>query len=184
MILTTQQEAQYVEKYKDLIWSTVGKFKRRTTAQRDNKDDLFQEAAIVFIKYVRSCEIEEDIGKNIPIRDMINVMCRFNLGEQVLSYPKRTTYYRAKGTEDIVHAVDYSEVDQDDRYLDFTIDQAIENMTMKSFLDSLTEQEREIVRYKGRGFKNREIAKLMGVTDVYISRTLTRMRDKYQNYVS
>lgn len=184
MILTKQQEEQYVEQYKSVIWSTVNKFKRRTTAQRDNKDDLFQESVIVFIKHIRNCETEEEIGQNIPIRDMINAMCRFNLGEQVLSYPKRTTYYRAKGTEEVVHAVDYTEIDHDDRYLEMTIDQAIENMTMKSFLNSLNEQERKIAEYKGRGFKNREIAKLMGVTDVYISRTLTRMREKYQSYVS
>lgn len=55
---------------------------------------------------------------------------------------------------------------------------------MKSFLNSLNEQERKIAEYKGRGFKNREIAKLMGVTDVYISRTLAKMREKYQSYVS
>lgn len=184
MILTREQEAQYVVKYERMIWEIVHKFKRRTMAQKDNKDDLFQEAVIVFVKYLRKCESEEEIGKNIPVRDMINVMCRFNIGEQVLSYPKRTSYYRAKGTEDIVHAVDYTELDRDDRYLDMTIDQSIENMTMKSFLSSLSAKEREIARLKQAGLKNREIAKRLGITDVDITRTLKRMRANYQNFVS
>ena len=184
MVLTTQQENQYVEQYKDLIWFIVGKFKSRTTAKMDNKDDLFQEAAIVFIKYLRSCETEHDIGKNIPIRDMINVMCRVNLCEQVLSYPKRTNYYRARGTEDVAHRVDYTVVDQDDRYMDMTIENAIENMTMKSFLGSLSPEEREIAQCKAFGMKNREIANVMGLSDVNITRMTARMKKKYEKYVS
>lgn len=184
MILTTEQEEKYVKQYEKLIWATVNGFKRRTTARRDNKDDLYQEATIVFIEHIRACKTEDEIGQNIPIRDMIHAMCCFNLGEQVLSYPKRTTYYRAKGTEDVVHAVDYSDVDRDDRYLEMTIDHTIENMTMKAFLNSLNDEERKIAKYKERGYKNREIARAMGVTDVYISRVLSRMRAKYQNFVS
>lgn len=184
MVLTTEQETYYLKKYEALIWSTVNGFKRRTTAQRDNKDDLFQEASIVFIKYLRSCESENDIGSNIPIRDMINAMCRVNLCEQVLSYPKRTTYYRAKGTEDIVHAVDYSDLDRDERYLDMTIDQSIENMTIQSFVSSLSDDEKEIVALKGMGYKNREIARQLGISDVNVTRSLNRMKNQYKKFVS
>lgn len=184
MILTTEQEEKYVKQYEKVIWATVNGFKRRTTTRRDNKDDLYQEASIVFIKHIRSCETEEEIGKNIPIRDMIHAMCCFNLGEQVLSYPKRTSKYRTNVTKDVVHAVDYSEVDHDDRYLEMSIDNAIENMTMKSFLASLDDDEKEIAKYKEIGYKNREIAQLMGVSDVNISRALNKMRSKYKNFVS
>ena len=184
MQLTPVQEAFYIKKYECLIWRIVHGFKRRTTSRLDNKDDLYQEACIVFIKYIRSCENEEEIGQNFPFMDMQNAMCRHNIGEQVLSYPKRTTHYRAAGTEDVVHAVDYTEVDLDDRYLDMTIDKTIENMTMKNFLSDLPAKEREIARLKQLGYKNREIAGRLNTSDVDITRTLKRMRATYQNYVS
>lgn len=187
MILTKQQEEEYIKKYERVIWLAVHRFKNRASRQSnefDNMDDLFQESAIVFLNHVRKCETEEEIAKRIPFRDMINAMSRFIVGHRVLSYPKRTTHYRAKGTEEMAYAVSYTDVDLDDRYLEMTIDNVVENMTMKSFLDSLGENERKIADYKSRGLKNREIAKILGVTDVYITRTLAKMREKYKSYVS
>ena len=65
-----------------------------------------------------------------------------------------------------------------------TIDQSIENMTIQSFVSSLSDDEKEIVALKGMGYKNREIARQLGISDVNVTRSLNRMKNQYKKFVS
>lgn len=184
MDLTKEQEEQLIRQYLPKIWATVKHYKAATTSDRDNQDDLFQESAIVFLRHIRTCDTEEEIRMYIPVRDMINAMSLFNLKEQTVTYPKRTNVYRPRNTPLFVSAASVSEVDMDDRYWDMTIDNVVENMTFRTFFDRTVGEERDVLMRKMDGMCNRDIARDMGITDVRVSRILSRLKDKYQKFVS
>ena len=177
MVLSRQDEERIIENYDKVIWSTVHRFKRRLPTQYDNKDDLHQEAVMVLLKHIRSCNTQDEISK-LPIRDMINAMCRHVLGEQVVSIPKRTTTF-SKTISTVATASDYTELDVDDRYCDMSIDDVMTKVIFDSFRCQLDDAERHIVDLKMNGYTNREISRMLGVTDVYITRALKKIKAVY-----
>lgn len=177
MVLSMQEEERIIEKYDKVIWSTVHRFKRRMTIQHDNKDDLHQEAVMVMLKHIRTCNTQDEISK-IPIRDMINAMCRHVLGEQVVSVPKRTTTF-SKTISTVAKASDYSELTIDDKYCDMSIDDVMTKVIFDAFCCHLSDAERRIVDLKMNGYSNREISRMIGVTDVYITRALKKIKTIY-----
>lgn len=177
MVLSQQEETRLIEKYDKLVWNTVHKFKRRMASSHDNKDDLYQEAVMVLLNHIRSSKTEEELCR-IPIRDMINAMCRYVMGEQVVTIPKRTCAFKAS-IENVAKAADYTELDQDDRYRDSTIDEAMDVMVFNDFIKSLNQMERRIVEMKQNGLTNREVSVAIGVTDVVISRAIKRIKKAY-----
>ena len=177
MKLTTVQEEQLIEQYDRLLWSIVHRFKRRKNDGYQNKEDLHSECMLVFLKHIRSCDTMDDIRK-IPIRDMINAMCLFVLGEQALSYPKRTSDFR-QVMDSAASKVDYTELDREESLRQEPLNDALDEIAFKDFCATLSPLEREVVVKKLEGLKNREIARDLGVTDVVMTRTIQKMRKFY-----
>lgn len=182
MLFTETQEEQLIHQYDKLIWSVVHRFKRRMGGYHNNLEDLYQEAVLVFIQHIRSCKTEEEI-KCVPIRDMVNAMCRFVLGEQVVSVPKRTTSF-SQVIGSVSTKVDYTEIDLDETKRDLSMDNVVQQMDFTHFISSLPPSDRRVVLMKANGYRNREIAQRLGVTDVVVTRTLKKIKNQYLAYAA
>lgn len=178
MELTTYQEEQLIQQYDRLLWSVVHRFKRRKHDGYQNKEDLHSECVLVFLKHIRSCETMDDVQK-VPIRDMINAMCRFVLGEQALSYPRRTSNFR-QVMESAPSKVDYTEVEKEETLRYEPLNDVLDEIAFKNFYATLSPMEQKIVVKKLEGYRNREIARDLGVTDVVMTRAIQRLRKIYQ----
>lgn len=177
MELTAAQEEQLINQYDKLLWSIVYRFKRRKGNEYRNDEDLHSECVIVFLRHIRSCDNMEDVRK-VPIRDMINAMCYFVLGEQAVAYPKRTADFR-RVMENAVRKVDYSAVDS---YKDTWCEpfgDLIDRITFREFLQSLSDKDREIVIMKLQGVRNGKIARKFGVSDATMTRMIKRLKEIY-----
>ena len=182
MKLTSYQEEQLIQQYDRLLWSVVHRFKRRHYQGYDNKEDLHSECVLVFVRHIRSCETMDEVQK-VPIRDMINAMCRFTLGEQALTYPQRTTNF-SEVMETAAHKIDYSAVDMDEKKRFEPIGNALDEIAFRDFFRGLSAVDRKIVKMKLDGMRNCEVARDLGVTDVIITRTLKRLRKSYMDYAA
>lgn len=177
MELTSYQEEQLIQQYDKLLWSVVHRFKRKMHNGYDNKEDLHSECVLVFINHIRSCETEEEI-KKVPILNMVNAMCRFVLGEQALSYPKRTSNF-SQVMGNVASKVDYGEVDRDETQRFEPIDDALDEIAFLDFYHRLSPVDQQIVVMKLKGKKNREIAFKLGVSDVAMTRAIQKLRKFY-----
>ena len=181
MVLSKVQEEALVKKYDRLVWYIVHRFKRRNNSKLANEEDLYQECMLVLIQHLRSTESLENY--NPPIRDMINAMCRYTLGEQVVFVPKRTSDYTDR-INTVYKAVDYSFVDLDEDKRENTTENVVMHMFFRDFISSLSGQDLEIVRLKLDGYRNREVAQKLGISDVNVTRKLKRIRVQYDLYAA
>lgn len=181
MVLTQTQEEALVEKYDRLVWSIVHRFKRRNNTNRNNLEDLYQESMLVLIDSLRNCTSLEEYRP--PIRDMINAMCRYTLGEQVVVVPRRTSDYR-KRMDTIPKAVDFSVLDyEEDMRVEFTVDSDAK-VAFNSFLSSLPDVDQQIINLKLDGKKNCVIAKMFGMSNAGVTRRLHAIREQYAVYAA
>lgn len=177
MVLTAYQEEQLIQQYDRLLWSVVHRFKRRKRDGYQNKEDLHSECVLVFLKHIRSCETMDDVQK-VPIRDMINAMCKYVLGEQVVSYPRRTSNFRHV-MENVVGKADLSEIDKSENNHYDPIGDALDMVAFRDFFFGLPPVDQDIIIAKLKGRKNREIARDLDVTDVVMTRAIQKLRKFY-----
>lgn len=177
MKLTSYQEEQLIQQYDRLLWSVVHRFKRRNHGGYDNKEDLHSECTLVFLRHIRSCETMEEVRK-VPIRDMINAMCRFVLEEQALTYPQRTTNF-SHVIKNAAHKTDYTAVDRDEDRRSDPMNDTLDEIAFSNFYHGLSAEDRIIVKMKLDGKRNCDVAHDLGVTDVIITRALKRLRRIY-----
>ena len=178
MYLTSSQEEQLIQQYDKVLWSVVHRFKRKMRGGYNNQEDLHSECVLVFIKHIRSCETMEEIHK-IPVLNMINAMCNFVLGEQALSYPKRTANFRAV-MENVSVKVEYSEAHFAQEHASDPLGDSVDRIFFSEYLDTLSNQDRQIIAMKLRGCRNREAASALGMSDVAMTRALKRLRKHYE----
>lgn len=177
MTLTQREEEELIQQYDKLIWSVVHRFKRRKNDGYQNKDDLHSECVIVFIKHIRACKTMEEV-KKIPFRDMINAMCQYVLGEQALTYPKRTSNFRHV-MESVPGKADLSEVDLDASCIHASLNDALDMVAFRDFFGTLSADDQKIIRMKLDGRRNRDIADSLGVSDVAMTRALKKLLRLY-----
>lgn len=179
MNLTAYQEEQLIRQYDRLLWSIVHRFKRRKHDDGyQNKEDLHSECVLVFLKHIRSCETMDEVRK-IPIRNMTHAMCQFVLGEQALSYPKRTSNFR-KVMESVARKVDYTQVEKNESLRCDPLSDTLDEIAFKDFYLALAPVEQKIIVKKLEGCRNREIARDLGVTDVIMTRAMKKLRKFYE----
>ena len=181
MTLTKQQEEAMLQNYTKLIWNVVHKFKRRSSAKLDNEEDLFQECALVFVKHMRTAQSVEQIMV-FPFKDMVRAMCNYILGEQTLSYPRRTSDFSKK-----IHSAPermsfdacfYIQAPQNSE------DNAIDKTMLDEFLSTQDSCNQKIFAYKKQGLTNVEIANILSLPPVNVHRRIKRMKDAYSKYAS
>ena len=173
MEFTACQKEALFQQYDKLVWHIVYRFGRRMHGGYQNKEDLHGECWVVLYKHLRNCKTQEEMQK-IPIRDMINAMCRYVLGEQTVSYPKRTTNFRA-----VIDSAEAKADLSDDADTRDPIGNVIDRISFTEYFDTLSPTEQQIITMKLGAFRNREIARALVLSDVDITRTLKRLRKKY-----
>ena len=182
MELTAYQEEALVRQYDKVVWQTVHRFSRRMHGGYKNKEDLHSECMIVLIRHFRSCKTMEQIPK-IPIRDMVHAMCNYVLGEQAVAYPKRTSDF--KRVIDAADAkVEFTEGHLEKSFYQDSISDSVERISFGEYVGTLSPQDQKIIAMKLRNYKNREIAEMLGMTDVMITRSLQRLRKYYEAYMA
>ena len=177
MKLDAYQEEQLIEKYDRLLWSIVHKFKRKMRKGFNNEDDLHSECVLVLIQHIRSCNTMDEI-KKIPVLTMTNAMCRYVLGEQVLSYPRRTSNFK-NVMERMNGKVDYAEVDKDKTKGYDPTNDAIDLIAFRDFFMNLSPTDQKIIVMKLKSHTNREIANDLNVSDVAMTRAIKKLRKFY-----
>lgn len=177
MVLTAYQEEQLMRQYDKLLWRVVHRFKRKMHGGYNNEEDLHSECAIVFLKHIRSCETMDEI-KKVPILSMVNAMCKYVLGEQVVSYPRRTSNFRHV-MENVVGKADLSEIDKSENNHYDPIGDALDMVAFRDFFFGLPPVDQDIIIAKLKGRKNREIARDLDVTDVVMTRAIQKLRKFY-----
>ena len=172
MVLTAYQEEQLMRQYDKLLWSVVHRFKRKMHGGYNNEEDLHSECVIVFLKHVRSCETMDEI-KKVPILSMVNAMCKYVLGEQVVSSNFRHVM------ENVVGKADLSEIDKSENNHYDPIGDALDMVAFRDFFFGLPPVDQDIIIAKLKGRKNREIARDLDVTDVVMTRAIQKLRKFY-----
>lgn len=178
MNFTPQEEEKLILQYNRLLWRTVYRFQRRLPGVVRNQEDLYQEAALVFVDHLRKSKDMDEVQNHIPIRDMIHAMTQFVINDQLLSYTKRTSDFR-KIVRSVPARTSYAAVDMDDGCSVHSVEDALDFIAVKDFLSSLSGVDLNILRMKQSGMDNRSIGKAVGETDVQICRHLKRLRAKY-----
>lgn len=182
MHLTEAQETAFILQYDRLIWQVVHRFLGRRMTGFNNTEDLHSECVLVLLRHIRASETLEDL-RRIPIRNMIYVMCQYVLGEQCVSYPRRTSNFR-EVMKHVPKRVEYSESEGSFCFKRDSIEDAETEIEFKRFVEELPEQDRKIIEMKCRNFRNREIAQALNVTDNTITRKLKHMRKLYEKHVA
>lgn len=177
MQFTPEQEENLVKQYDKLIRRVVNRFKLRSNYTVVSREDLYQECMLVFIAHIRKAQNESQLGR-IPFRDMVNAMCRYTLMEQNVSVPIRTTDYR-KRMSSMKGSATLEEADWEMDPISFCEENVVTTVAFSSFMNSLSDQDRQIVKMKMHGFRNKEVSKALGLTDVIITRRLKRIRTQY-----
>ena len=177
MELTSHQEEQLMQQYDRLLWSVVHRFKRKMRGGFNNEEDLHSECALVLLRHIRSCSSMEELRK-IPILNMVNAMCKYVLGEQVLSYPRRTSNFR-EIMDTVNSKADYTEVDKDETQRYEPMNDALDEIAFRDFFFSLPPIDRKIIVMKLKRCTNREIARDLGVSDVAMTRAIQKLRKFY-----
>lgn len=179
-------------KYDGFLWESVRRFKARSSANVWScyEEDLYQEAALVFLRHVRKCETEDEIRMTIPFMDILNALSRFVLIQKPVTYPKRTTRYTPKKcmTSPKTYSISYDDMEDTEFFrseweVSSFLEDVESNMTMKSFLRQLPEEDRKLLLLKYSGKKNREIAQELGLTDVAVHRRIARLLAEYKEYI-
>lgn len=179
MELTMEQKEELLNKNDRVLWNVVHKFKRRlTSGGHDDKEDLHSECVVVYVRYLNSCRSEQDMRK-IPVLDMINAMCQYVLGEQVLSYPKRTADFRKK-LNIVPKRMSYDDIEDGYDPTDDTLDE----ITFGSFYAGLSDADKRVVNHKLRGETNREAGRALGLGDTTMTRTIQRLKAVYHTMAS
>ena len=177
MKLDAYQEEQLIEKYDRLLWSIVHKFKRKMRKGFNNEEDLHSECVLVLIQHIRSCNTMDEI-KKIPVLTMTNAMCRYVLGEQILSYPRRTANFHNVMNK-VNSKADYADVDKDESKRCDPTNDVIDGIDFKDFVNHLSQDDKKIIVMKLRGHTNREIANDLNVSDVAMTRAIKKLRKFY-----
>lgn len=177
MFLTQVQESELMQKYNRLLWFCVHNFKRSSKLQ--DEEDLYQEAAIVFLNFIRSCDSMESLQTSFPFMDIKNALTRWIIAQQVVSFPKtRTTDFKR-----IMRSAKSAELKEEIAVKtsdDSSMDYIFAKLTLESYCHSLNETERKVLLLKSMGKRNREAAHELGVSEVKISRVCHRIKQNIQ----
>lgn len=183
MKLTPIEEERLIKQYNNLVWRTVRRFKRRMTHKIYNEEDLYQEAMLVFVNHIRKAETMDELHHKIPIRDMINAMCRLALRDQIVSFPERTSSF-SDFMSKLPDRAEYTDIDMNESMRDHSVANADARMLVKEFFESLPKQDRELIAMKYHGMTNREISARIGSTDLRVCRQFKRLRSLYEAFVA
>lgn len=178
MNLTQTEKEAFVTKYQPLLWKTVYAFKSRGGTANKNEEDLFQECMVVLLEHANNAKTQEELHL-IPVKDMVNAMCRYILNNQTLSYTKRTTDF-SHVIQNCSFGVDYSEIIENTS--DSHASDTIFMNDFEKFFKKLPKDQQKIISLKRSNYSNIEVARTMGVCNAFVTRSIRRAQKSYEEY--
>ena len=175
MNLSTYQENEYLQSKTNLIHRVINKFLAKASRSGLDRDDLFQECSIVLLLALRKAESIEYLDSHFPFLDMVNAMSKYVLGQQTLSYPKRTSSLKVF-SQTFQEAMDIAIADAEverpgDDYID-----ADTRIDLARYAATLPEDERNVLLMRCDGFRNSEIANRLGLDRSDVNRVMAKIR--------
>lgn len=178
MYLTPAEKDHFFSRYDYFIWKVVHRFKNRISYTVANEEDLYQECAIVLLDHAQKAQDNRALH-SLPIRSMLNAMCRYVIRSQAVSYPVRTTDF-SRTIHSAGSTVEYSSLE--DEAMEASIDDVLTHIDFEAFHASLPPEDSKILHLKRQCRTNREVARTLGTTDVAVTRRLKRIRHHYSAY--
>lgn len=182
MNLSTYQENEYLQSKTNLIHRVINKFLAKASRSGLDRDDLFQECSIVLLLALRKAESIEYLDSHFPFLDMVNAMSKYVLGQQTLSYPKRTSSLKEfaktfQAPEDIA-IVDAEIAKSTDDFKD-----ADTRIDVERYAASLPPQEREILSMRLDGYGNTQIAEKKHIDCRIVNQAAAKFRRQMRKTV-
>lgn len=174
MRYTKQQEEQYLKNNSKAVWKIVNRFHSTSI-----EDDLYQEGMMALLEHLRSAKNEEELMK-FPTMSIKNAVCRCIMSHEPVSIPStRTTDYSKTVSR-------FSRISFAD-WMSFMADPMsdediwIERIDMRSFIDRLSERDRDMILSKASGSQTTELAKKYGITPGAVTHVVQRQMKRYLN---
>ena len=188
MKLTSEQEAQLIERYDSYLWKIIHRFKGRDKKNGfhrggyQNLEDLHSECVLVFLNHIRSSETIEDF-KKLPSFELLQAMCKYVLGEQVVSYPRRTSNFSSV-METVPCKVDDELLKKEATMVCDPFADVLDRIAFEEYFQSLSKEKQDVMTMKLKGFQNREIARKLNVSDSTVSRIMKALQQSYHDYAA
>lgn len=182
MLFDRETEARMFREARQHIGALVWKYIRKGKADINAKhyQDLFQEAAIAYINYIRKAQTEEDL-KIFPSMDILHAMCLYTLSIQPLSHPKRTEDFKKHLTD---KNVPLYEADANAENARTVIDDALDEIVFRDFVAKQTDMNTKIVGLRMEDYAIKEVAGTIGINESNVSRRLKRMLENYRKEIA
>lgn len=185
MQLSHDQENELLKSRMGLIYRHANRFLNKYSGYTTiDLDDCIQECTIAYLNYIRRAETEEDL-KIFPAKDLVNALCRFVLGNTVLSSPKRTSAFREiLASMPETDSVEYLEnemavsvgVDHETRYSEVD-----EKLAYEKWSEKLSDEDRKILYLRSNGMTQDEIASELAINRTSVCRRLRFLKQDYIN---
>ena len=187
MQLSPEREAELIEQNMPKIYRAVDNFVAR---HGDNKktsfsyDDFIQEVSIVFLKYIRKCETEDQIEK-FPWYDALKAMSEHVLHSQPLSVHEKTTNF-TKTMSSLPETISYEvlasngfEIDGMSKHWAPDVET---KMDFDAFLSDKSEIIQRIVAMRVYGLSHKMIGSQCGISDVAVIKRLKKLKKEYDEF--
>lgn len=173
MKLTSQQEEQLINQYSRKIWKLIGMF-----GNAENCEDLYQEAVLEFLRHIRKVQTFREL-RQFPTETIRNALCRYIIGQQVVSYPQRTSDFSKKvrmarkvGLETLTDLIGTTD-DEWARLID-----------LKDYLNTLPADTLDMIQSRNAGEDNNSIAKRHHMTPGGVTHRIQRALKNYYDTVA
>lgn len=186
LLLSRDREEQLMIENMPKIYRAVDNFssRPRSSCVVLSYDDLVQQVAEAFLRYIRRCETEEQLAV-FPWYDATHAMSELVLASQALSVPHST-----KTFSQVIHSmpgtVSYDVlatkgIDVDGMSKHWVPDKDTE-MDFNLFMDSQDELTQRVASMRIAGLSIRQIAAQCGVSKSLIQKRIAQLYEKFKNF--
>ncbi len=169
------QAQEIIERNEAFIKGTVSKFMRRCRQGNSNgvinRDDITQELILCFLAEVE--KHGEEVAR-MQKYTFLHAMYSTVIQAYPLSVPNRTSGFK-RITEKRFTFCQWESIANRISGKDVTA-KTIERLSIHERLESLSENDRQIIRWRLDGLTQREIARRKGLTDVQMCREMKRIK--------
>ena len=173
MKLTSEQESALLRQYDPLLHSFVHEFHRKGGSRGvDNTEDLIQEARLEFLRHLRRIPDPSQIARcRYHVLGALCTYCRTMAIVQIPKYCFHQTVREVVCVRDVEDTVPCQRTNAED--------EALLNVELDRFLETLTPEEQTVVQMKLDGYTSREIIPVVKAKgEPQMSHLLSKIRKK------
>jgi len=168
--MTGQKEMEILTGYEPMLKNIVYNFMRRCSEQTMSTEDLMQEARLAFLQHIRTHRPEDYRRCRLTI---LHALCDAVLKHYPVSIPRGVFFGEDRqGQRWAAASLEEAQYIARDGGYDASDFAARIMWTVEQF----PKEAMKLVKLKMEGYSNREAAQELGLTDVQVSRTLSRIR--------